>query len=100
MKNWALVPLAALGAGHLANAANVNRAIENELFPHLKTCGVSTGSHGKIKEQVTLRLVFSLLSNTIIWPCKKDRTINVEDRLLSVRSSDRVFFYLARISGG
>ena len=58
MKNWALVPLAALGAGHLANAANVNRAIENELFPHLKTCGVSTGSHGKIKEQVTLRLVF------------------------------------------
>ena len=58
MKNWALVPLAALGAGHLANAANVNRAIENELFPHLKTCGVSTGSHGKIKEEVTLRLVF------------------------------------------
>ena len=58
MKNWALVPLAALGAGHLANAANVNRAIENELFPHLKTCGVSTGSHGKIKEEVTLRSVF------------------------------------------
>jgi len=55
MKNWALVPLAALGAGHLANAANINRAIENELFPHLKTCGVSTGSHGKIKEEVTLR---------------------------------------------
>ena len=55
MKNWALVPLAALGAGHIANAANVNRAIENELFPHLRTCGVSTGSHGKIKEEVTLR---------------------------------------------
>ena len=58
MKNWALVPLAALGAGHIANAANVNRAIENELFPHLRTCGVSTGSHGKIKEEVTLRWVY------------------------------------------
>ena len=55
MKNWALVPLAAFGAGHLVNAANVNRAIENELFPHLKTCGVSTGSYGRVKEEVTLR---------------------------------------------
>ena len=66
MKNWALVPLAAIGAGHIANAANVNRAIENELFPHLRTCGVSTGSHGKIKEEVTLRLVSFYYDNFML----------------------------------
>ena len=68
MKNWALVPLAALGAGHLANGANVNRAIENELFPHLKTCGVSTGSHGKIKEELTLRLAIHSFFFYKFWP--------------------------------
>ena len=56
MKNWALVPLAALGTAgiHQVDAANVNRAVETELFPHLKTCGVSTGSHGRVKEEMNL----------------------------------------------
>ena len=38
------------------NARNLNRPVEHSLFPHLKTCGLITGTGGAIQEKVKLRL--------------------------------------------
>ena len=46
--------LGLLGSNEVSGR-NLNRPVEQTLFPHLKTCGLITGTGGTVKENIKLR---------------------------------------------